>query len=642
MSHRPVAEQAPAPNPSQRLAAAAGYSDHEGWWNQTIEQRQDSADLFPAILQLMIALREDAERLPDDRPAPIRHWEAQREAHMRRALRQARDTGYQRIAVVCGAWHTPALRNLGDAAADDALLADLPALPVAATWVPWTYRRLSAFLYSAGVRSPGWYHHLWEASAVGAGPVEIGIGWLSRAGRLLREAGYDASPAQIIDAVRLAESIAALRGSPLPGLDEYRDALQAVVCGGDPTPMGLIERQLTISNRLGQVPDSTPNTPLVRDLARRQEALDLLPVPDAVDLLLDLRQPRDLARSHLLHRLALLGVSWGQRIGIGDAGGYAERWTLFWQPDFAVQLIRAGMWGATIATAAAARAAEAAESVDNLDELARLLDHIMLADLGEAVAAVLARLEEVAVRKGEVHQLLALLVPLANVLRYGSARRLDVAAVRRVVDGLVRRICVRLPTACGGLTDETAARMSDRLGQVQVILKMLDQADYLQPWFRVLQRLLDAPRLHPLLAGRVCRLLLQEGQLDPSAAARRMRAFLEGADDPATAAHWLEGFLQGSSLLLLHDDRIWQLLDDWVGALSEEAFLRLLPVLRRTFSRFSEAEKRQFGERAGQARGAAGGQPAGRTLDAARGAAALPAVARLLGLDPRSLEGNHD
>ena len=35
--------------------------------------------------------------------------EAQREAYMRTVLRKAIREGFERIAVVCGAWHVPAL-----------------------------------------------------------------------------------------------------------------------------------------------------------------------------------------------------------------------------------------------------------------------------------------------------------------------------------------------------------------------------------------------------------------------------------------------------------------------------------------------------------------------------------------------------
>jgi Family of unknown function (DUF5682) len=42
-------------------AASAGYSDGERWWEQMVEQRQDSTDLFEAILEAMTALRQALE-----------------------------------------------------------------------------------------------------------------------------------------------------------------------------------------------------------------------------------------------------------------------------------------------------------------------------------------------------------------------------------------------------------------------------------------------------------------------------------------------------------------------------------------------------------------------------------------------------
>ena len=55
--------------------------------------------------------------------------------------------------------------------------------------------------------------------------------------------------------------------------------------------------------------------------------------------------------------------------------------------------------------------------------------------------------------------------------------------------------------------------------------------------------------------------------------------------------------MKGSGLLLLHDDKLWQVLDNWVSTLSEDFFVASLPLLRRTFSTFSEPERRQMGER---------------------------------------------
>ena len=146
----PEGEEDPWPDdPIGMLSRAAGYSEHEQWWEEQIEQRRDMSGLFQGILEAMTALR--AGREPRDEE------EAQREAHMRQTIRAAEKEGFERIAVVCGAWHAPALVELGPAKRDATLLAKLPKTTVTATWIPWTNSRLSYRSgYGAGIKSPGW------------------------------------------------------------------------------------------------------------------------------------------------------------------------------------------------------------------------------------------------------------------------------------------------------------------------------------------------------------------------------------------------------------------------------------------------------------------------------------------------------
>ena len=81
---------------------------------------------------------------------------------MRQVVRAALKEADGPVAVVCGAWHAPALREpLPPAAKDAALLRGIPKRKAALAWVPWTHSRLAAASgYGAGITSPGWYHHL--------------------------------------------------------------------------------------------------------------------------------------------------------------------------------------------------------------------------------------------------------------------------------------------------------------------------------------------------------------------------------------------------------------------------------------------------------------------------------------------------
>src|SRR4029079_16226079 len=100
------------------------------------------------------------------------------EAYMRQMIREARREGFERVAVVCGAWHAPALSAPRAAGPEAELLKGLKRIKVAATWIPWTNSRLSLRSgYGAGVRSPGWHEHLWQS------PDGYAPGWVARAAR---------------------------------------------------------------------------------------------------------------------------------------------------------------------------------------------------------------------------------------------------------------------------------------------------------------------------------------------------------------------------------------------------------------------------------------------------------------------------
>lgn len=611
-------------DPLSWLARAAGYPDGEAWWELLVEQRADSRDLFAAIRDLMATLRAEVEQqrpaaLPPDLARRDRR-ETLREAYMRQTLRRARKQS-ARLAVVCGAWHLPALSDpLPPAKGDRELLKGLPKAKVAATWIPWTYRRLSAASgYGAGIRAPGWYAHLWEC------PEETGLRWLARIAQLLRAEDLDASPAQVVDAARLADTLAALRDRPRPGLDDLTEAACAVLCHGDSAPVELVWDRLTVGDRLGSVPDSVPAVPLQRDLQQWQKRLRLKPAADPKELVLDLREERDRDKSRLLHRLRLLDLPWGKPQQVSTTGTFKEAWVLQWHPEFSVQLIEAGAWGNTVAAAAAARSL--ARPTPQLADLTDLLSRVLLADLPDAIARLLDRLRDLAARSDDTPQLLAALPPLANIARYGDVRQTDREAIARVTSGTVARICIGLPAACHSLDDDAAADLDSRIAAANSALRLLDNDAYLRDWQQTLRALTERETLHGLLAGRCCRLLLDGGAIAAPEAARQLSSALSRGGEVERAAAWVEGFLAGSGLLLLYDDDLWQIVDTWANFLSEADFIATLPLLRRTFSTFAPAERRQLLERLRH------GTPTGAIAEGTgEGDRVLPLVAQLLGV----------
>ena len=604
-----VADTAEAPaedialDPLDWIGRAAGYGDGETWWNQMVEERRDadSAGLFAAIQEAVTTARAEVPRRLTQEAV---HREALREAHMRKCIRQAEKDGFQNIAVVCGAWHVPALATMPTAKADNDLLKGLPRVKVAATWAPWTYDRLAASSgYGAGVVSPGWYEFLWKNHAQDAG--QRAIGWISKVARLVRSEDIDCSSAHVIEAARLSDALAAMRERPAPGLEELNEALRTVVFMGDAVPLQLIHKRLIVGDRLGRVPADVPTVPLQQDLERQQRSLRLKAEALAKDLDLDLRNDNDLARSHLLHRLSLLGIKWGEvrTAGRSAKGTFHEIWQVRWQPEFAISIIEASRWGHTIADAASAMAVDQAQRATSLPTLSALVDRVLLANLVQAVGPVTQALENHAATAGDASELLKAIPPLANIFRYGNVRQTDASLVGHVLDGLVARACIGLGGACASLDDEAAAAMRQCIVNAHQALKLIGKEAHIAVWLPALSRLAILGGTHGLVAGLAARLLFDERAEDADATALRVSQALSVGNDPAPAAAWLEGFLHQSGMILLHDDRLWQTVDSWVDSLSDDHFTRILPLVRRTFSTFPGMERAQMGERAKQSGG---------------------------------------
>jgi hypothetical protein len=637
-------------DPIGTLAEAAGYDDPERWWEDVIEHRYHGAEVFTVVMEAMAALRQAGVLDPAggagesgdsrERWAAAEEHNERREAAMRKVIRATLADGASRVAVVCGAWHAPALvpESFPSVSADNARLKGLAKLKVAATWVPWTSALLARRSgYGAGVDAPGWYRHL--ATAPDAAPTRF----LVKAARLLRERGHDVSPAATVDAVRLADGLAALRGRPGPGLGEVLDAAEASLAGGSSVPLRLIGSELLVGHDLGSVPDDTPMVPLARDLVAAQRRLRFRAEAAPKTVELDLRNDTHRQRSQLLHRLAILGVDWGEPADAGRTRGtFKEAWVLQWHPAFEVALVEASAAGTTIETAAVATLTEAAARSSDPGDIAALVEEALLAELPAALTALTGMLDERAAQQRDTVRLMAAVEPLARTRRYGNVRRVDTEAVAPVLAGLLTRVAVGLPAAVAAIDDDGAAGLRDLVESVDRAVGLLDsgespasptghQGDLRRPWLTALRAVADQRGVHGLLAGRSVRILLDSGMLEAADVQRRLSRALSLADDAARGAAWIEGFLAGDPSLLLHDHTLLRIIDEWVTEVRGVVFDEFLPVLRRTFATFAAPDRRALGTHLRHLEQGTGPAAADETLDHERAARVLPRLRELLG-----------
>ena len=593
----PVLEQH---DPLAVLAQAAGYDDPERWWDDLVESRLDSSSPFPMITDAMAELRMIMGQ--DGRSAKR---EARREAYMRQRIRAALKRGRVRVAVVCGAWHAPVLRwPLPPAAGDVRTLRGMPRRKITLTWVPWTHQRLaSATGYGAGVASPGWYHHLWIA------PDRPIVRWLAKVAQSLRVRDLPVSSAHVIEAVRLAETLASLRGRPLAGLTEVTEATRAVLCDGDELAVRYVTDHLVVGQALGSVNDGVPTVPLEADLLRTCRTLRVRREAQVRFHDLDLRRSIDQARSQLFHRLRLLGLRWitPAESGVQSQGTFRETWESRWEPEYTVAIVEASVWGTTVESAATARV-EKIIAEGSLVELTHAVERCLLADLPLALDGLLTTLADKAALDVDVVHLMDALPALARAQRYGDVRQTDTRALRRVSEVLVVRICAGLLQAVAQLDATNAATMRRRIDDVHTAIGLLtesvlqaqDATSSTHPgvgsrWLETLAAMIDRTDVHGLLLGRIVRLLLDAEQL--SDAAVRLQRALSAGVPAADKAAWVDGFFADGALLLIHDAELRRLLDEWVCQLDDSQFIDMLPLLRRTFGTFAAAERQTIAER---------------------------------------------
>jgi len=572
-------------DPIAVLAEAAGYEDPESWWSDLVEQNPAPGPVFDAVAMAMAEVR--APEL--DSPEP---YEARREACMRLAISACASTAEGPVAVVCGAWHVPALKERHTKADDRAVLGTLPRKKAQLTWAPWTSPRLSGVGYGAGVAAPGWNKHLWETR----GRADGASVWLTRIARILRDKGHLVSTASLIEAQRLAVALACIRERPQPGFEELREACVACLFGGETLLWNLIEDELLLGNDVGEIPPDQPLAPLIEDFQAQSKAAKLKPEALQRELSVDLRSQAGLFRSTLLHRLNLLGVPWGRLTDAGRSRGtFREKWILAYDPEYTVELVTKLVYGPTIEQAASGIVSEQFTTSTTLSELADGIRDALTAALPAAVDNGLALLEKRAALSSDCEDILSALPALADILRYGQARAMDLTSLSGLAGHLIQEAGINLMYAARGLDDDGAAHLCTLIEQADAGIRLIQPAvDILETWTHGLRAVLEDGQASQQVAGCVASLLYESGDLDASDAVALVSLRLSPGTLVADAADFLEGFFSLSSRRLIYDDGLRGAVDSWLTGLEDEDFMMYLPLMRRVLSTLDSMERKRL------------------------------------------------
>lgn len=619
----------PQKDPLSVLAQTDGYSSGEEWWEYHFEQQKNNAaEHFEAVMYVMKALREDGLKSALDED------NVYREAYMRTLIRQAQNELYSNIAVICGAWHAPALEELDKTSKSDIkILKELPKSKVkaTATWIPWTNSRLSMFSgYGAGIYSPGWYEHQWKTRN------NTEIVWLTKVAKSLRKKGIDISTAHIMESYILCRSLASLRNHYFVSLDELNEACLSVMCMGDNILLEWIKKEIVVGNKLGKVPDELPKVPLQEDFEQKIKSLKLKLTADPKQYDLDLRKDLDLQRSIFFYQLEIVGITWCKRTVSRTKGTFKESWRTEWSPDMMMELIDKAFLGNTIEQAAQNIIAARCAQTNSITEITELLQLCIPSEIFSGIDLLLERIIELSTLSSDIIDLLKAIPGLVEVSRYGNVRNSDLSVLNNIVQQLLVKVYVGLGNACYGLDEENSNLMFSLISMLNNAVRLYNDDTYLEQWNNTLHKLIDKQGVHSIIIGCVCRLLLDAGCFNDQEADTRISFALSSTGNHYNVASWLEGFLKGNGMILIYDNRLWNLVYAWVTTLHGDTFMELLPLLRRTFSRFEYGERKQIGIKAKKglaSENLSQGTTSSDIFDEERAVTIIPVIKQLCGIN---------
>jgi hypothetical protein len=592
----------------EQIATSGGEPDYETYWERHFEHSTSDHSYRLAATQLGAALRE----LEEDRP----RWRAEnlvREAFMRRRIESVIAEGNkpEKIVAIAGAFHAPVLSGEFPAMTDDELKR-LPRRSSKLTLMPYSYFKLSTQSgYGAGNMAPAYFELLWDALEQGD-IHELPTRYLSMVARLLREAGTHRSAAEVIEAVRLARTMSALKDGFAPTLRDLRDAAITLIGHGDRSTVQEALARVDVGTAIGELPQGVSRTSIQEDFERILNDLKLDKYKTTVkqELTLDLRENRrvksetaaflDLHRSSFFHQLRVLEIGFAKLVSSGQQSTtWAEKWHLQWSPEHEIALVEAVLLGETVELATAYKFKTQLEKSTSIAEAANMVRDACQCTMMGSMELARRRLQELSTESSAFPEIAHAAYQLGQVVSYGDVRQFDPAPLLPLIEELFVQGALGLHGAAN-CDNKAAAAVLVAINELnQVSLDFHARVEEAM-WIAQLQKLADSDDRNPLLSGYACAVLLERGLITNESLGREVSRRLSPGIPADLGAGWFEGLSKRNHYALLARQPLWEQLAEYVRSLDDDQFRRAVVFLRRAFGGFSPQEKRHIAENLGE------------------------------------------
>ena len=603
------------------LCEKTGLRDFEELWEKYFEIQgltEATADFVRQMLTYCILSRKNTpeEELEED-------GTILRERYMAKQIAEASKT-YKKILVVTGGFHSCGLWELLSKEQDGTYA--FTGKPVKLhkeadgqqEVYPMAYSMEAADAlngYASGMQSPGFYQRVWKnlkerESAAGAYEDAV-LHFLASSGRQARRKEESVSSYDEICAFSMARGLAALRGKREPGLYELKDSARSSFVKGElnlSTDGALrVLKELVTGTQVGRLCKDAARPPLLSDFEEqcRSFGLKLHSTLEQTVTLEIFKKEKHLRMSRFFYQAEFLDCSFAKRkkgadlVKRQDQNRIREIWTYKWSEQVTAALIDASISGGTCEEAARSLLKSRFGESTGCREAAELLVKGFLMGLSEEQAEMSVHLAEVLAADGDFFSLtkgfshMLMLLELQDLYQVRDALHLD-----QVTEQCFQKIIQLLPSM-GQVGEE---RQQECMESLRLLYQAAgrNNANKRKPvLMEALKGLLGRGSVNPGVEGTVLGLLYgYEGgfgrQITETA-----RGYIQGSGEILSkSAAFLRGLFFTARDFVFVSGEFLNLIDELLGRLSGEEFLRLLPELRMAFGYFTPLETDRIAGRA--------------------------------------------
>ncbi|RCS49468.1 hypothetical protein DTL42_13165 [Bremerella cremea] len=626
--------------------------DFDDLWDKIVESQQqiDLDDYMQRVHSLCFHIRLWEEHISEA--------DRLREAFMVERIQAVREEVSGPIVVVTGGFHSSALaaRIAGfDCPGIDTPQHDTATVPIdqqGISLTTYSYERLDNLSgYNAGMPSPGFYEHAYRQRVSGQPFSHQPL--LMDLVEQLRERKQTLSTADLIAVETSARALAAIRER------EHvwrRDLIDAVILAlikdelqyGCASPFLDAVHAVLRGQRRGKLAEGTRMPPLVQDIVHQLEYAKIDVSRRGQALELNLLNPKELAKSRLLHRLRILGI-----IGFQCTGGTDflkrddlqrlwESWLIMWGPEFDSSCIEASRYGPSLADAASNCLVEKAQQgIHDAVMAATLLVESAKAGIETMSATLKERLRTLIQAESQFANVATALGHLTFLYHYdeafGTANLPQVGEI--LSEAFVRSLWLlellgNSPDVDGSLVRGMQA-IQETYRRADQTLE-IDHNEYIQ----VLSRVEQDKHKPPAVRGAAAGILWSLGEANSEQVLGDLLTFA----DASQLGDFLTGLFALAREVAQRDPQLVQTIDRLLLEFGSDDFQAALPSLRLAFTYFTPREKHHMLTTLFESLGLKDVRPLDKlTVNAAVAAEALAMEERIFeALQHYGLEADHE